>query len=456
MNISRENTGDLTAILKVEISESDYAEKVSSSLANLRRKANVPGFRVGKVPAGMLNKMYGKSVLAEEINKLLTDSLHGYIAENNLNIIGQPLPCDSKEDDVDFENKKDFTFYFDLGFFPEIGLELNKDIHVPYYHIEVSNDLIDEYETDIRERFGAHSHPETVEENSILKASFKQLDAAGAVLEGGISQESGNFSISDIQSEDVKNAIIGKSKGETVVFSPVKSFSNINKVAAMLSVAKVMVEDLDADFEMTIKDITSVVPAEINEDLFKKAYPTSELKSHEDLRNRIKQDAAVQFDVESDKLFLSTAIDTLISDANISLPDSFLKRWIVENSKHEITKEQIEEEYDRYSETFKWQIFQSKITKEHHLEVTQDDVKNQIKSIITGQYFGGMEMNEGLESTVNSIISNVMKNEEEVNRIYDQLFDNKILQLLKESLSLDVETLPLNDFVAKASSSRVN
>jgi trigger factor len=456
MNISRENTGDLTATLKVEIFEADYAENVAKSLADLRRKATIPGFRVGKVPAGMVNKMYGKSVLAEEINKMLSDGLNNYVTENKLDIIGQPLPSDSREDDVDFENNKDFAFYFDLGFFPQIDLELNKDIHVFYHHIEVTEDLISEYETDILERFGQHTAPDTIEANSTVKASFTQLDASGAILEGGIQSKNGNFSMADIQSEEVKAALIGRSKNEVVVFNPVTAFGNLNKVAAMLSVAKVMVENLEANFEVVISDITNVLPAEINEDLFKKAYPSSELKSHEDLRNRIKEDAAKQFDVESDKLFLSTAMDTLVAKANLSLPDSFLKRWIHENNKHEISMEQIEEQYLSYSETFKWQLLQSKLIKDNDIHVSVDDVKNQIRSFVTGQYFGGMEMNPASEGIVNSIIESVMKNEEETNKIYNQLLDEKVLTLLKLSLSLNEETVTLDEFVAKAGSARVN
>lgn len=451
MNISRENTGDLTAILSVEIVEADYAEKVKKALNDLRKKANIPGFRTGMVPAGIVKKMYGKSVMADEVNKLLSDSLNQYMVDNKLDILGSPLPSIEKEDTINFDTQTDFLFHFDIGFSPVINLEVNKDIHVPYHKIEVADTMIEDYMMDIRERFGEHAHPEKVESDSKISASLKQLDQDGNVLEGGIEQKNGNFSLSDISSEEIKNQLLGLAVGEKVVFDPMKAINDATKVSAMLSVARVMVEGLEANFEVEIKEITNITPAEINEELFGKAYPGSELKSEEDLRNRIREDAQKQFDAESDKLFMGQAVDILLEKAAISLPDAFMKRWILDNNQGELTAEQLEVQYDSYANSLKWQLFQNKIIKDKDLKVSNDEVRAHIKGFISGQYFGGMEHNEAFESSLNGIVDNVMKNEEEVKKIYDQLYDNKMLVLFKESLSLDIETMPLDDFIKKAS-----
>lgn len=450
MNISRENTGDLTATLKVQIVEEDYAEKVQKALNELKRKANIPGFRAGKVPFGMVKKMYGTSVMADEVNKLLSDSLNNYVVENKLNILGAPIPSEDQEQ-VDFNTQTEFVFNFDIGFAPDITVEVNKDIEVEYNKIEVSESMIEDYMKDIQERFGEQTHPETVEADSKITASFKQLDDEGEVLEGGITAESANFNMEDIKLKTIATALEGKAKDDIVKFDPMKAFKDDNKVAAMLQVSKVMLEDLKAEFEVLIKEITHITPAELNEELFSKAYPSAEIKSEEELRNKIKEDAEKQFDVESDKLFMGKAVDTLLEKANMELPNEFMKRWILDNNEGELTAEQLEVQYDSYANSLKWQLLQNKIVKDHDIKVTADDIKAHVRSFISGQYFGGMEQNEAFESSLDGIVENVMKNEEEVRKINDQLYDNKILMLFKDSLSLNIQTMPLEDFIKKAS-----
>jgi len=450
MNISRENTGDLTAIIKVEVGEADYAEKVTNALNDLKRKANIPGFRAGKVPMGMVKKMYGTSVMADEVNKVLTDSLNQYVIDEKLNLLGNPLPSFDQEQ-VDFNTQKDFVFTFDIGLSPEIDLELNKDIHVPYSKIKVAKKMVDDYVLDICERFGEHSHPEQVEETSKITAIFKQLDEEGNVLEGGISNENASFNMEDIKLKTISKSLLGKAVGDTVKFDPMRAFKDATKVSTMLSVAKIMVEELKAEFEVEIKEITFITPAEINEELFNKAYPSAELKSEDDLRKRIKEDAEKQFDAESDKLFMGKTVDALIEKANINIPDEFMKRWILENNSGELTADQLEVQYDSYRNSLKWQLLQNHIITKNDIQVSQDEVKNHVRGFISGQYFGGMEQNEAMASSLDGIVDNVMQNQEEVKKIYDQLYDNKILQVFKEKLSLDTETLPLEDFIKKAS-----
>jgi len=451
MNISKESTGDLTAIISVEIAEADYTEKVSKALKDLRRKANIPGFRAGMVPMGMIKKMYGTSVMADEINKLLSDSLNQYVIDEKLELLGHPIPSIEKQDKVNFETEKDFVFHFDIGLSPKIDLDLNKDIHVPYSKIKVSKSMIDDYVADIQERFGETTHPEKIEETSKITASFKQLDDKGEVLEGGITQENGSFAVADITLKTIVKKLVGKSVGDKVIFDPMRALKDANKVAAMLGVAKIMVEDLKADFEVEIKEISFITPAELNEDLFEKAYPKAGIKTEKDLRNRIKEDAEKQFEGESDKLFLSKAVDTLIEKAAITIPDEFMKRWILENNKGELTPEQLETQYDSYANSLKWQLLQNKIIQDKDIKVSNEEVREHIKGFISGQYFGGMEQNEAFASQMEGIIDNVMKNEEEVKKVYDQLYDNKMLTIFKESLSLDVENMPLEDFIKKAS-----
>lgn len=450
MNISRENTGDLTAIIKLQIVEADYAENVKKALNDLKKKAHVPGFRQGKVPSGMIMKMYGPSVLADEVNKLLTDSLNNYVTEEKLNILGNPVPVDDHEK-IDFNVQKDFTFNFEIGFSPEINLEINKDIEVKFHKIEVSDSMVDDYIKDIQERFGEHTHPETISATSKVTAVFTQLNEDGTALEGGIKSDHASFEMEAVKDKAIHGDLMGKKVGDALTFDPMKALKDANKVAAMLQVAKVMVEDLKASFSVEIKEITEITPAELNEDLFNKTYPSADLKSEEDLRNRVREDAEKQFESESDKLFMSNAVDTIIEKAHLQLPDSFLKKWILEQNEGKLTAEQLDVQYDSYANTLKWQLIQNKIIVKHDIKVSEEEIRNHVKSFISGQYFGGMEMNETFENSLNAITDNVMKNKEEVNKIYDQLYDDKILKLLKENLTLKTESLTLDEFIKKAS-----
>lgn len=450
MNITQESTGDLTALITVEINEKDYADKVKSSLNDYRRKANVPGFRAGKVPFGIVNKMYGKAVLGEEVNKVLSEKLSSYITENKLNLLGNPLPSLENKDKADLENDKDFTFYFDIALSPEINLELNNKIKVNYYDIEISDKMVDDYVLDIQNRFGEHSHPEAVAEGTEVEAEFKQLDAEGNVLEGGIAHK-GKFKVDDIKLKTISKKFLGKTKGDKVVFDPMKAFKDIDKVAAILAVAKEMIEDLKADFEAEITEIHLTIPAEINEDLYKKAYPSDEVKTEEDFRAKIKEDAAKQFVGESDKLFMSETVDMLIEKANIEIPADFMKRWVLANNEGKLTAEQIEVQWPSYENSLKWQLLQDKIFKENDIKVEQAEVREHIKGFIGGQYFGGAAADPAMMSQMDGIVDSVMQNKEEVNKIYDQLYDKKLQEVFKEKLSLKNKSISLENFIKKAS-----
>jgi len=450
MNITKESTGDLTALITVEINETDYAEKVKTALSDYRKKATVPGFRAGKVPMGIVNKMYGKSVLGEEVNKLLSEKLNSYIVDNKLNLLGNPLPSIEKEDKADLENDKDFAFYFDIALSPEIKIELNDKVKADYYDIEVSDKMVDDYVLDIQSRFGEQTHPEIVAEGTEVSAEFKQLDTEGNVLEGGIAHK-GKFKLDDIKLKTVTKKFIGKTNGDIVVFDPMKAFKEADKVASLLAVAKEMVEDLKADFEAQITEIHLTIPAEINEDLFKKAYPTDEINAEADFRAKIKEDAAKQFVGESDKLFMSETVDMLIEKANIQVPVAFMKRWVLANNEGKLTADQIEVQWPSYESSLKWQLLQDKLFKENEIKVEQDEVREHIKGFIGGQYFGGQAQDPAMMSQMDGIVDSVMQNQGEVNKIYDQLYDKKLQDLFKEKLSLKNKSISLEDFIKKAS-----
>ena len=448
MNITRENTGDLTATLKVEVNENDYREKVQVVLKDYRKKANIPGFRAGKVPAGIINKMYGRAVVADEVNKVLSESLQKYIEENKLNVIGQPLPNTEKSEMVDFDNKKEFEFFFDIGLYPEVNLELNEEISVDYHNIKVDKKAIDIYVDDIKKRNGVTINPEESEIGDILKGELVQLDSEGKRIEKSVKKES-SISIDLLKDNKIQKEFIKLKKESKVIFNPLKATDNEAETANMLGISKDEKEKMDADYEFTVSEITRIEPAELNEELYKKVFPQEEIKDEDAMRKQIKKMAEISFVPESDKFFMSSAIEKLIEITDISFPNEFVKRWLLESNTDKITKEQIDTQYDSYEKSLKWQLIENKIITENKIKVEDQEIKDFIKNFLSSQMpmpQGGNEADEHL----NSIIESVMKNEEEMKKINDQLYDEKLGELFKSKLKLNKKKVTFEEFTKLA------
>ncbi len=446
MNITKESTGDLTAIIKLELKEEDYQDQVKKVLKDYQRKANIPGFRQGKVPFGMINKMYGKAVMAEEINKMVSDSLNQYIVDEKLDILGYPLPNTEKTTTVDFDNQKEFEFFFDIGLSPEFNLELNDKIKINYYDIEANDEVVEKYLGDLQSRHGKTTNPETVEEGDMVKGDFVELDENDKEVQGGINRAA-NVATSNLKLKTELKKFVGKKVGTTVKFNPLKATKDADNTALMLGITKEEAEKIENKFSFTITEISRKENAELNEEFFKMVYPQEEIKTEEELRVRIKKDAEVSFVAESDRQFMNNTVEKLVDLAKIDLPDEFMKRWIVENGQGKMTAEQVETQYESYSKSLRWQLIEAKLVKEFELQVGEEDVRNQIRS-----YFSTMQekQDEEAEKRMNEIVDSIMKNQEEVKRIYDQLYDKKLLDLFKDKIKQVNKKIGYEEFVKLA------
>ncbi len=448
MNITKENTGDLTATLKVEVIEKDYQEQVQNVLKDYRKKANIPGFRAGKVPFGIIKKMYGNAVIVDEVNKVLSDSIQKYIEDNKLNILGQPLPNVEKSDKIDFENKKEFEFFFDIGLFPEVDLELSDKIKVDYHNIKADKKSVDNYIDDIKKRNGITINPETSEKGDTLKGELIQLDNEGKVMEKGVKNEA-SISIDLLKDKQIQKEFISLKKDDKVVFNPLKATGSETETAYMLGVKKEETEKLESDYEFAISEITRIEPAELNEELYKKVFPQAKIENEEQLRKQIKKEAEKAFFPESDKMFMNSAIDKLIEITNLSLPDEFMKRWLLESNQDKITKEQLEVQYDNYTKSLKWQLIENKLIKDNDIKVEDQDIKDHIKNFVTSQMPIQQDDPEA-DERINGIIESVMKNKEEVKKINDMLYDEKLRELFKSTLKLNQKKVTFEEFTKLA------
>ena len=263
MNITRENIGELNEVVKIKIEEKDYAEKVEKALKDYRRKANLPGFRPGHVPMGLIKKSYGKAVKAEEINKFLSESLFEYLKKEDLNYLGEPMPYELESDkNVDFEKDKDFEFAYELGLTPDLDIELNKRTKVFKYKVSPEDKYIDETIENNRKRLSTETEIEAVEEEKdMFRATLVQLDAEGNELEGGVSRENVLLAIDTVKDEEIKKSFMGLKKGSTLVFNPLKAYENETEVSSMLGADKENKEVISADYKATVEKVIRFVPA---------------------------------------------------------------------------------------------------------------------------------------------------------------------------------------------------
>lgn len=448
MNITKEDTGELTATVKIEVTEDDYRDPVNKTLKDYQRKANMPGFRPGKVPFGVINKMYGKGVLAEEVNKILSDSLAKYITDNKIEILGNPLPNTEKNKKIDFEHQTEFEFYFDIGISPKFDLNLSDKIKIDYYKIKVDDIVVDKYLNDLCKRYGKVTNPDKADEGDVVYGEILQLDNSGNILENGINNKT-SIGLDYIKLKTVKNKFIGLKKGDKVVFNPLKATKSAIDTSTMLGISKEEAEKLDNDFQLTVEEISRVTPAEINKELFDMVYPHDNIKEKKQLREKIKNDAIVSFATESERQFMNNTIKKLIEVSEIKIPDEFMKRWLLESNKDKITKEQLDTQYDNYSETFKWQLIENKILTDHKIEVKEEDIKNHIREYFIHQ-MPQTEKNEEAEKRLNEIVNSIMQNKEEVKKIYDRLLEDKLMNLFKSTLKLNNKNISYEEFVKLA------
>jgi len=445
MNITREDKGSLTAVVKVEITPEDYQERLTKVLKDYQKNAKVPGFRPGKIPFGMVKKQYGASVRLDEVNKVLSEAITKYISDNKLNVLGQPLPSEEKMPTGDFSKDDTFEFWLEIGLAPEIKVDL-EETELDYYEIKVDDTMVDKYIENICRQHGTQESVEDkVIEGDIVKGKVEELDENGTPKEGGIVNEAASLSVDFIKDEETKKKILGMEKDDVVVFNPLKASSdNKTETASLLNVKAEEVEGLESDFQFTVSEITRLKLAEVNEELFKKVFPTEDVKTEEDFRKKIVEESEKAFVSESSRLLLATSSEKLVENQKLELPDEFLKRWILQNDE-KLTKEQLESDYENYANSMKWQLIENVLIKDNDLKVTEEDVRAQVSGYFTSQMGGAVD--PAMEEQMKGIVDSMMKNEKQVKQIYDQLYDERLAKLLTEKAKLNKKSVSYDEFM---------
>jgi len=442
--VTRESIGNLHDKLVVKITKEDYLSSFESALKKYGKNANIPGFRKGNVPAGMVKKMYGKSVLAEEINNIINESIYGYLKENNVEILGNPLPSEGGLDKADFDNPGEMEFYFDLGLAPQFNLNL-ANINLPYYQVAVDQKMVDQQLEDLRRRHGKLENVEVSEDKDMLLVAFNELKENNEFKEGGIFHSS-TVAIEYITDEETKKKLIGLKKGDKVIVDPKKLSHNAADLAAMLGIDNVTSEALTSMFQITVNEIRRMNLADVDQELFDKVYGAGNVTSEEALRERIKEDLGRNFEGDSKNFFHRESRISLITQLPIELPEAFLKRWIIATSKNPISMHDLEQEFDHYADDLKWQLIENRIIKENNVKIEREDVVKYTKENLA-ELYARYNLPPLDDEALTQHAESILSKKEEVQNAVQRATTKKVVDVVREKANVKVQEVSFDQLM---------
>jgi trigger factor len=445
MKITREESDKGYSVVRVVVEPADYEKTVAEKLRDYRMKASLPGFRPGKVPASLINKRFGRPVLAEEVNNLLSNNLTSYLQEEKISVLGDPLPSVEHQKPIDWENDTTFEFVFDIAVSPEVEVDLTKTAPVDYYRIIVDDKMIEENLESVRMNFGTNEEAVIVEEKSSVRGDFVQLNEEGAPLEGGVTAEGVLIAVDLMKDEAARTSILGKQSGDVVVFDPVVVFQDRHEVSHMLNISHEDADELSGNFSFTVRSVLNFRKAEINEELFTKIYgPESGVTTSEEFRSRLAAEIAVHLAQSSDQKFALDARESLVSAIHPELPEEFLRRWLREVNK-EMTDEQIEKDFDGFLQDLRWQLIKNKLIRDHEINVTEEEVTGLARQVALSQ-FRQYGINDLPDDLLGGYVKKIMEKEEDRERLVRKLFEDKVFALIKEKGSITEKAVTSEEF----------
>lgn len=446
MNVSLQNIDKVSALLTVKLEKADYQPQVDKSLKNIRQKAQVPGFRPGMVPMSLVKKMYGKSVIADEVNKLLSEKVYEYIKENNVNILGEPMPNEEKQPDIDFDTMEEFEFVFDIALAPEFKAEVSSQDKVDYYTIEVTDEMVENQIKAYTQRNGKYEQVEAYEENDMLKGLLAELDEEGNTKEGGIQVE-GAVMMPSYMKNDEQKAIFANAKvNDVLVFNPDAAYEgNAVEIASLLKIDKEAAAEVKSNFSFQVEEVTRFVNGELNQELFDQVFGKDAVKTEEEFRAKVKESIAAQFVADSDYKFLIDVREVLADKVGkLEFPDALLKRVMLMNNKDK-GEEFVNENYDKSIEELTWHLIKEQLVKENDIKVEQDDVINMAKEATKAQF-----AQYGMLTIPDDILENyakeMLKKKESIDGLVNRVVETKLAAALKGKVTLENKTVSMEEF----------
>jgi trigger factor len=453
MNITQEKNSELTSVIKIHLAPDDYKPKVESELKKIHRSISIPGFRPGKAPFDMVRKRFGRTVLIEELNKMLSDSLYKFLSENKVRFLGNPIPKDN-DANHNWDNPSDFMFEYEVGHVPDFEIQYPSE-PLTSYAIKASDTMTDQYIDELSRRFGKHSYPEVSGENDILYGDFNELDENGEIKAGG-HHTTTTLAVEMIKNEDEKKKFIGLKKDDTVNFNPTKVLNNETEVTLMLNLKK-DAPQLNSDYRFTIKTINHLEKLPIGQELFDKYTATpvrvaegetvaDTITNENDFRARVKSDYEKYLSRDNDR-FLNHNLRHFMLAANpIPLPADFLKRWMMTVSETPVTMETVEKEFDHQAEELRWKLLRDKMVETYNLNVTEDE-KNAVARQLVLSQFSRYGIYEVPEDKMQELSKQYLSDKKIADNIIDRILDDKVIEQYKVNTPIKEQEIGYDDFL---------
>ncbi len=445
MKISFENPDKVNGLLTLTVEEADYKENVEKTLKDYRKKANVPGFRKGMVPMGMIKKQFGTTVKVDEINKLLGEEIYKYVKNNNIQMLGEPLPSD-KQVPVDMEKEAPYTFMFDIAVAPEMNATLTGDDTIDHYTITVDDDVVNRQIDIFASRAGHYDKVEEYQANDMLKGDLRELDAEGNTKEGGITVEGAVLMPEYIKVEDQKKLFDGAKLGDIITFNPKKAYPDSDvEVSSLLKMKKEEVADLNSDFSFQITEISRYVKAEVNQELFDTVFGKDAVKDEKEFRGKIADGLKAQFEVDTDFKFIQDVRKYMEEKVGeLTYPDALLKRIMLNNNKDK-GQEYVDKNYDQSIKELTWHLIKEQLVAANGIKIEDADVKETAKEAARAQ-FAQYGMTNIPEEYIDNYATDMLKKKEYIDSFVDRSIDRKLTEALKKVVKLNEKTATLDEF----------
>lgn len=444
MNISFENPDKINGRLTMTVEESDYKEDVEKTLKDYRKKANMPGFRPGQVPMGMVKRQYGPAVKMDVINKLVGKKVYDYIKENKIQMLGEPLASE-EHDAVDLEKDAPYTFVFDIAVAPEFKIELNGKNKIDYYKIQVDDKLIDRQVDAFAARMGEYVKAETFEGDDMLKGDLRELDEQGNAKEGGLTVEAAVLMPSYIKEEGEKKKFDGAKLGDIITFNPRKAYASDVELASFLKVDKEQLKNYTGDFSYQVTEINRYQNHAVNQELFDNVYGKDAVKDEKQFREKIAEGLKAQLEGDSDyKFLLDTRAYAEQKVGKLEYPDELLKRIMRKNNPDK-DEEFVEKNYDESIKQLTWHLIKEQLVKAHDIKVEDQDIKEAAREAARAQ-FAQYGMSNVPDEYIDNYVNDLLKKQESMDAFVDRAIDSKLTQALKKSVKLNEKEISLDDF----------
>ena len=435
MNITRKDIDALNAVVTVNIEKDDYSAKVEKILSDYRKTANIPGFRKGHIPMGMIKKQYGKAVLIDEVNKLLQEALSKYINDEKLDVLGNPLP--KPQDDLDWD-ADNFIFEFELGMAPQFDVKLKGRKAITKYNIIANDKMINNQVDNIRKQYGKLVSKDVVEAGDEITGTFLNEEEE-------INANS-TFSLDVVKGKANEKKFLGAKIGDAITLKTKSLFKESNDLTTYLKVSKEKAEGLAVDVSFTISEINKRELADLDQELFDKLFGEGKIASVTELKERIKTDSEKQFLQQADQKLLNDVTEYLVESTKFDLPSEFLQKWMQTSGETEISLEQAKEEYEKSVKSIRYQLIEGKLIQENDLQIQFDDLKAFANDMIKAQMAQFGQLNPS-EKELDDIAARILSNKDEVKRLSDQLMSQKLLELFKAEANLKDKEISYDDFV---------